>query len=468
MELKRPPIRFTPAAGTPPLCAVAVPAPTPADVYTLGGVRCVDADGEVWECDTAQEFWCRHAEAGTPPVVYGHYRRDHALVGDPLFGSPIGDAGAGSYLWRSAHPFRVNGVEALHPLRPWTAGLSVAAVATYMAEWSDLCRAEGLGNVEPTLARQSVASLAAHQRRTKLPMLHTHTSEALQRWERRACAYWPPVRVAGTGTHEMLWHVDFNAFYPSIMASAPMPNRVVDFAGILDDDCRGVPAGLPADTLLLWEDSLGCFGTADPPADVVAWAAYTPSALLASWAQWMLSLRQRFPDVVMLKAVANCLWGKLQQRSFSFGPPQPWHDLGVDDAALYGLDVDTVSDGTVTHRVGTDGVEVCDAHAFEPNRNVAVGAFVRAEASRRMGELMGRVGGDVVEAHTDSVRSTAPVNTAGLDVAATVERDVAYRDGIRFLSGVVDAHAGTPVGGQQRWTPFSPGLAAMEITEEVT
>ena len=343
--------------------------------------------------------------------------------------------------------------------------------ARWVERWATFLKTYALGRMDHTIARQALRSL--RHRVTPQTTLWQHTDHELHSFEYQVRREQRPIRVSPrSGKYEHLFHLDFNAFYPRIMADNPMPGECIAFfdAGV---DVQIVEEMIANDRLVLarvlfknhqrrrvatagMEEILATFHRDD--ITIVQCAVYKRNRAVSDWAKEMLTLRGLAPIEIRpaVKALSVALWGKLTQRNYQY--------VDITDE----VSSEDVEELVQAREVGAEAVDFGDAirklsfdgrvlenrpDAWAHDRWHAIGAHVLEHGRMIMQEFM--EGCDVVYAHTDSIYSAISIPTANEMPEQNGDlfdyhtlHNVELDGGDRLVDGNYEAQHGTTRNGQ--------------------
>ena len=261
------------------------------------------------------------------------------------------------------------------------------------------------------------------------------------------------------------YEYDFRSFYVSVMRNR-LPARPKYW----------LPDGCPVGDLLDWIDGGDCaiadvsiagerhlLTTRDLAArrddlEVVHVAArYAAGPILAGWAEHAWKVRQSVEPEMQpaVKRVAVALWGYLGRKNYRLVQRESPHDTPWDIPAGY-------------HVEGPDGLRFTydaagnyyEGRDDDWHRGVfhALAAHVLADGRRLIGPLVAMAGESLVQCHTDSAWTTAPIDGLPLDwvgeglgqLRVTRHERVEWDIEARWVNGELDAARGGTVKGPLR------------------
>ncbi|WP_420431266.1 hypothetical protein [Candidatus Poriferisocius sp.] len=349
----------------------------------------------------------------------------------------------------------------------------------WLREWSQFLMQHKLGRMDWTIARQALRSLRHEV--TPDTTLWQHTNPHLHAYEYQVRKAQKPVRVSPVpGHYDKLYYMDFNAFYPRIMATNAMPGQLIGWwdRGISIEHLSEIMMNTGYLVLVEYMHKrarykvatagmMEALATCEPEdLTVLSCAAYEKSEVLSQWARRMLHLRSIAPARIRpsAKALSVALWGKLSQRNYRY--VDVTDDMTSEDveelelARDYGAE--HIDFGDVTRKLTHDGrVLENRPDAWAHDRWHAIGAHVLEKGRMMMQQAMD--GCNVVYAHTDSIYSTnripyveAHPHAQGDLFDVQVLRDVELDGGDRIIEGEYDARHGTTRPGIRWIWPTSP------------
>lgn len=481
--------------------------------------------GERQVIDDPALFWrfVRYWAGRSALLICGHADRDMAFVGPPpghhLARPPIEINSPWIRLqeWRTAGSkscIDVIDTGNWHHDGRYCELMGMDLLAEWARTWISFMADNDLGRLDYTRARQAVRSLRHHVagcvgavrggdcpvcgrpdgRAHRRPWWHADND--LYRFERGVAGSYSPTRIsAANGHHPVLYEHDFTAFYLSILAQERMPGEAK----------RSLPNGCPAPALERWvrdgglaladiTTTAGERRLAATPdligadlAEVHSAALYSPCGTWGTWAEKMMALRAKAPDLIAtsVKALGVSLWGRLYRRNRTFENAgtdwprelDPWADM----LAQRELTVDARG-ATWRFRYDDDWnilAEKCDPDAPVRECWPVLAAHVLAHGSARMAGLMEQCDSEVVYAHTDSLWTTRGIPGTNVlsryprsdqlgGIKIKRRRDVEWVDGMRIIEGRVDAAPGVQISSYREWAsgfPYHPngGVASRVV-----
>ena len=373
-------------------------------------------------------------------------------------------------------PVRVIGLDQLHENGKWTCELSASSIYKWIQNYTDLIAEYDLGPMQTTIAKQARASFLRMQH-NQHERFCWHNHKTLQLFERFAMKEYPPTRLhPDLNQHYPVTYIaDFDNFYPEILATEMMPRRIKAFQqnltlkDLAEINNRGdLFIGKSANGFCTNVD----FATKEIPNRIDNVAIYQPTSIIKPWAHKMIKVRNANPNMAACKMLGVTFWGKMAQRSTQYliAKPPNWvkaraeqiyenHDTTTD------LQIPVGNNEWLCRHNGKNIVySVLNVNAYVPNVSVALAVFTLAHAQQRVNRLTTK--GEIIEIHTDSMRSTKPIE-GGDEYKITQKREekITYLMGSRFKDEILDSHSGTA---KPNRTYFIPGSKYGTVIEKRT